>query len=317
MDWFKPYENDLADVFAECGAKIAEFPPPLNQIGLQYMQKFDVFQQGSAKNYICYLLPFWMKDLTLLPSNVYSSLSTANIFGMLYFFIQDDIMDALPDHHTPGMWKNQLALANLLHTEFISIYLKFFPAETPFWTYYRTYIQEWSEGVIYESQHDYFQHNPTQIAKKAAPVKLGSTAALLLADRHDLVPAANDLMNNVLLTLQMMDDWADWEQDLTDGSYNCLLSLIKSEYNLPQDHALSIADVHRAVYLHETLNHYVSIASATHLKLLNITMDAPHVISFHKTLVDELIIEAENIENGRKMLERGGLNYYLSVLCKI
>ncbi|WP_106768616.1 hypothetical protein [Paenibacillus faecalis] len=316
MDWFQPYEEELAEVFAECSKKIAEFPPPLNQIGLQYMEKFDVFQQGSAKNYICYLLPFWMKDLTDLPANVYRDLSTANIFGMLYFFIQDDIMDSLPEHHTPGTWKHPLALANLLHTEFISIYQTLFPIESPLWSYYKSYIQEWSEGVIYESQQDYFQHNPTQIAKKAAPVKLGSTAALLLSNRHDLIPVANDLMNNVLLTLQMMDDWADWEQDLSDGSYNCLLSLIKSDYNLSKEHVLTTDDVHRAVYLHETLNHYVSIASAAHLKILDLNINVPHVISFHETLVNELMQEAENIENGRKMLEHGGLNYYLSVLSK-
>ncbi|MFC7677981.1 hypothetical protein [Paenibacillus sp. GCM10028914] len=317
MDWFKPFESDLSEVFAECGDKISNFPAPLNEIGRKYIQKFDVFQQGSAKNYICYLLPFWMNDLTSLSQDIYRKLSTANIYGMLYFFIQDDIMDTHPDDYTPGMWKHQLALANLLHTEFISIYLQLFQANSPFWNYFKDYIQEWSEGVMHESQHDYFQHNPIHIAKKAAPVKLGSTAALLLADRHDLIPAAADLMNNVLLTLQMMDDWADYEQDLSDGSYNCLLSLIKSENNLPRSHTLTTEEVHRAIYLHEALSHYVNIASTTHQRLLNSSLNSPHVISFHKTLVDELKLEAENIENGRKMLEHGGLQYYLSILSKI
>ena len=124
-------------------------------------------------------------------------------------------------------------------------------------------------------------------------------------------------MNHVLLTLQMMDDWADWEQDLSDGSYNCLLSLIKSDNDLPRDHILSTEDVHRAVYLHETLNHYVSIASTTHLYLTHLDIHAPHVISFHEMLVNDLINEASNIEKGRKMLEHGGLNYFLSILNKI
>ncbi|WP_422660082.1 class 1 isoprenoid biosynthesis enzyme [Paenibacillus sp. EC2-1] len=317
MEWFKPYEHDLSEVFAICTAKIAEFPPPLNEIGRRYMQKFDVFQEGSAKNYICYLLPFWMKDMTQLSPDIYRTLSTANIFGMLYFFIQDDIMDTHPSDYTAGMWKHQLALANLLHTEFIHTYLNLFPADSPFWNYFKDYIEEWSEGVIHESLDDYFRDNPLLIAKKAAPVKLGSTAALLLGNRPDLIPAASDLMNNVLLTLQMMDDWADYEQDLTDGSYNCLLSLIKSENNLPRTHLLTTEEAHSAIFLHEILHHYANIASATHQRLLDSCLNTPHVISFHKTLVDELISEASNIKNGRKMLEHGGLQYYLSILSKL
>lgn len=317
MDWFKPYEQDLSEVFADCSSRIAQFPSPLNEIGQKYIQKFDVFQQGSAKNYICYLLPFWMKDLTALTPDTYRKLSTANIFGMLYFFIQDDIMDTHPNDYTSGMWKHQLALANLLHSQFIHTYVDIFPSTSTFWNYFEDYIQEWSEGVIHESQHDYFQHNPLHIAKKAAPVKLGSTAALLLANRSELIPIASDLMNNVLLTLQMMDDWADYEQDLSDGSYNCLLSLIKSENNLTRSHTLTIEEVHRAIYLHGILDDYVNIASATHQRLSNSHLNVPHVTSFHKTLVDELMAEADNIKNGRKMLEHGGLQYYLSTLNKI
>ncbi|KKO54245.1 class 1 isoprenoid biosynthesis enzyme [Paenibacillus sp. DMB20] len=316
MDWFQPYESDLAEVFAECGAVIADFPPPLDQMGLRYMRQFDVFEQGSAKNYICYLLPFWMKDLTSLPPAVYRKLSVANIFGMLYFFIQDDIMDTAPEEYRPGQWKFQLALANLLQSEFIRLYQEFFPSDSPFWSYLRNYVQEWAEGVIYECDYDDFRHHPIGIAKKAAPVKLGSTAALLLANRSDLIAQASEFMDHVLLTLQMMDDWADWEQDLADGSYNCLLSLIKAENNLTKDHRLSRAEAEQAIYLNETLRRYAEIASDTHHRLLDSPIHAPHVLSFHQTLLNELNADADSIENGRKMLEHGGLNYYLSILNK-
>ena len=59
----------------------------------------------------------------------------------------------------------------------------------------------------------------------ADSVKLG-TAALLLSDQAGLIPRTNDVMNHVLLTLQMMDDWTDWKQDLADGAtIACCLSL--------------------------------------------------------------------------------------------
>lgn len=316
MNWFRPFEQDLEKVFAECSDIISGFPPPLNQTGRLYMQKFDVFEQGSAKNYICYLLPFWMQDLTSLSPEIYRKLSVANIFGMLYFFIQDDIMDTPAEHAEPGMWKKQLALANLLYGQFIRIYQELFPSDSPFWSCLRDYVRDWAEGVVHESEHDDFRSDPLGIAKKAAPVKLGSTAALLLSGNSGLIPTVSRLMDYVLLTLQMMDDWADWEQDLQDGSYNCLLSLIKAERGKPRDYSLQRGEVEQSVYLGDTLDRYAAIAEESHESLRNLPVHAPHVIAFHETLLKELQMEAADIQNGRQKLQHGGLNYYLSILSK-
>lgn len=316
MNWFKPFEDDLAAAFAVCEARLSELPAPLNEIGLSYLRKFDVFEQDSSKNYICYLLPFWMKELTELPADVYRHLSAANIIGMLYYFIQDDIMDTPHDSQSSTDSKHQLALANLLYYEFLTSYQPYFPANSDFWSYFKNYTHEWSEGVIHETQDDYFKHNPTKIAKKAAPVKLGSTAALLLSDQAGLIPRTNDVMDHVLLTLQMMDDWTDWKQDLADGSYNCLLSLIKSELGRPGDTNLTLTEVQEAIYINNALKPYADIAAATHAHLLSIDIDAPHLIFFHQTMVDELQAEANHIENSKETLSFGGLNYYLSILSK-
>ncbi|GIO98782.1 hypothetical protein J14TS5_38680 [Paenibacillus lautus] len=316
MNWFKPFEDDLAAAFSACEARLSELPAPLNEIGLSYLRKFDVFEQDSSKNYICYLLPFWMKELTSLPADVYRHLSAANIIGMLYYFIQDDIMDSPYDSQSPIDPKHHLALANLLYYEFLTSYQPYFPANSDFWSYFKNYTHEWSEGVLHETRDDYFKHNRAMIAKKAAPVKLGSTAALLLSDQASLIPRTNDVMNQVLLTLQMMDDWTDWKQDLADGSYNCLLSLIKSELGRPHGANLTLPEVQEAIYINNMMKPYADIAAATHTHLLSIDIDAPHLISFHQTMVDELQTEANHIENSKETLSYGGLNYYLSILSK-
>lgn len=316
MNWFKPFEDDLAAAFSACEARLSEFPAPLNQIGLSYLRKFDVFEQDSSKNYICYLLPFWMKERTALPADIYRDLSTANIIGMLYYFIQDDIMDSPHDGQSSIDPKHHLTLANLLYYEFLTSYQPYFPANSEFWSYLKHYTHEWSEGVIHETREDYFKHDRAMVAKKAAPVKLGSTAALLLSDQADLIPRTNDVMNHVLLTLQMMDDWTDWKQDLADGSYNCLLSLFKSERGQPQDAVLTISEVQEAIFINNMLKPYAEIAAATHAHLLSVDIEAPHLISFHQTMVDELQNEANHIENSKKTLSFGGLNYHLSILNK-
>ncbi|WP_211184440.1 class 1 isoprenoid biosynthesis enzyme [Paenibacillus lemnae] len=257
-----------------------------------------------------------MKDSTSLSPSVYRKLSAANIFGMLYFFIQDDIMDSSEYHHEKNNWRMQLALANLFHCEFLAIYRQLFPAESRFWHYFNLYVHEWCEGILFESRQEYFTAHTLDIAKKAAPVKLGSTAVLLLAGCDELIPQTSEMMDHVLVTLQMMDDWADWEQDLADGSYNCLLSFIRSERQLPNDYPLTEADIHQAVYLNEALSRYTAIASSIHLQLQLAAHAAPHLLNFHETLVQELESETRNIENGRQMLKHGGLHYFLSISSK-
>lgn len=313
MNWFKPFEDDLAAAFARCEARLANFPSPLHEVGLAYLRKFDVFEQDSSKNYICYLLPFWMKEWTSLPAESYRRLAAANIIGMLYYFIQDDIMDSLQDSPSPHHAKQHLALANLLYYEFLAMYQALFPADSEFWQHFQAYQNEWSEGVIHESSEDYFAVNPIYVAKKAAPVKLGSTAALLLSNRADLIPDVNEMMNRVLLTLQMMDDWMDWKQDLADGSYNCLLSLIKSDLGRSWNDALSDSEAQDAIYIRNLLQPYADIAAATHGELLASGMEAPHLVSFHLTIVEELNRDAKQIETSKKTLTFGGLNYYLSL----
>ena len=82
-------------------------------------------------------------------------------------------------------------------------------------------------------------------------------------------------MNHVLLTLQMMDDWTDWKQDLADGDYNCLLSLIKSELGRPCDTNLTMTEVQEAIYINNALKPYADIAAATHAHLLSVDIEAP------------------------------------------
>ncbi|MFI2858196.1 class 1 isoprenoid biosynthesis enzyme [Paenibacillus sp. JSM ZJ436] len=316
MKWLETYEKGLTEVFAACEKTISQFPFPLHETGLHYLSKFNVFEQESAKNYICYLLPFWLQDSTRLTPSLYRTLSSANIFGMLYFFIQDDIMDSSAESAPPVSFRTQLLLANLFYNEFMRLYRGLFPAESPFWSYFDLYLREWCEGVGFEQEGREFHINPLHIAKKASPVKLGSTAVLLLAGQEEQIPETSDILDVVLVTLQMMDDWADWEQDLADGSYNCLLSLIRSERQLPPESALGHTEVQQAVYHQQALTLYTDIAIANHQRLQDIPSTLPHLIDFHSTLVQQLHEESENIESGRQLLQHGGLNFILSTLSK-
>ncbi|KRF21380.1 hypothetical protein [Paenibacillus sp. Soil787] len=307
MNWFLAYEKDLADVFTEAEGIISAFPAPLDHLGLAYLATFDGRKEDSTKNYICYLLPYWMKDISELPPESMNKLSLANVFVMLYYFIQDDIMDSAKGEH-----KDKLPLANLFHMQFLSIYRDMFPAGSPFWSYYETYVTEWSEAVSNEQQSDYFLQDIVKVAKKASPVKNASTGALLLANQAHLIPVVTAAVEQTLITLQMLDDWADWEEDLEEGSYNCLLASMRKHLQLSKESVVSPEMVKQQLYVHDFLDSYGQIATTHHEQLLDLQISMTQMINFHDSLVQNIQKVALEIKENRKMLASGGFYYFLS-----
>ncbi|MBD0382664.1 hypothetical protein [Paenibacillus sedimenti] len=306
--WFDTYNNHLQDVFKESERLVARFPAPLNQLGLAYLSKFNATKENSTKNYICYLLPFWMTDLTSLSEESIKKFSLANIFGMLYFFIQDDIMDSPNGEH-----RDNLPLANLFYLHFFSIYRELFPSDSfAFWKYYEEYVTEWSEAVTNEHNSNYFMNDIIMVAKKASPVKIASTGALLLSNQPHLVKEVSYAIELVLVTLQMLDDWADWEQDNRDGSYNCLLALLHSHLQLPQNTHITDETVRHHLYVHDFLANYAQISLTNHQKLVKLGLHMPQLNAFHDSLVKKLLADADQIEKNRQSLALGGFHYFLS-----
>ncbi|AJS57385.1 class 1 isoprenoid biosynthesis enzyme [Paenibacillus sp. IHBB 10380] len=304
MEWLKEFDNEISQVFVEAQEIISQFPPSLDHKGLSYLNKFNIHSEDSTKNYICYLLPFWMKETSTLSNEDYRKLSLGNVFAMLYFFIQDDLMDE-PSNSD----RSQLILSNLFYLHFLDIYRSYFASDSPFWTYFNQYIREWSDGLTNENHKDYFQSDPSMIAKKSAPLKLSSTGILLLSGQNDLIPTVSDLVERVLITLQMSDDWVDWQEDLADGNYNSLLSMIKKEHYPHQ--ILTVDSVKTSIYVRSIMKNYVDIATANHQYLLSRDIQLTHLLSFHEMLVNDLSQDAQEIEESRILQQQGGLHYWL------
>lgn len=312
MNWFYEYEEELRKVFQECSLTISQFPEPLNSEGLSYLHHFNVFEDGSHKNYICYLLPFWFQDGYDLDPRTSRAMSVGNVFLMLYFFIQDDVMDS---HSTTDSLKStstKLPLANLFYIEFLNIYRSYFPGESMFWTCFNRYVSEWADSVSNEHTQNYFISQKFKVAHKASPLKLSSTAALLLTDHAAHVPESEEMLECVLVTLQMLDDYEDWEEDLEEGNYNCLLALLRQHY-LPGNTAdITPKDVNEFIYTHGGMTLYSQIALTHHNKLSDFSLHLPHLLSFHNVLARNLLDIAEAIETEKNSLQNGGLSYWLS-----
>ncbi|UVI31123.1 hypothetical protein [Paenibacillus spongiae] len=306
-EWKSRYDEDLRAVFTEAAGWIDTYPDPLKERARLYLDKFNPLLKNSTKNYICYLLPFWMQPMTGVDTAACRKLSLANIFGMLYFFIQDDIMDA----EAPGEWKEQLALGNMYHSTFLRLYRELFNSASPFWKYFDTYIAEWAVSVASESAMNDLEADPWRLAKKSGPVKLASTGSFLLNGRTGLIEAGEVYVDHVLLTLQMVDDWIDREADLASGSENSLLSYICSAAGLKNRDALTPGLVQEYLYTKEILHGFALKARRRHEQLSALSHDSPDLYRFHESLTEDLEQAAQTAVMRRKLL-RGGFSNWLS-----
>ncbi|EPY05093.1 hypothetical protein PAALTS15_22003 [Paenibacillus alvei TS-15] len=307
MHWYEPFRSEIEQVFQEAEDIIESFPAPLNAAGLRYIEKFNPSNDQSTNNYICYCLPYWMQDMTGLSTTHCRRLALAGIFVMLYYFIQDDVMDNDCDNPT-----EQLALGNLCYIELLDIYRQLFPPQSPFWDSYRQYTLEWVHGVTSEREQDVFMTDRLKIAHKAAPVKLASSGALYLTDMEGKLQQVTETVDTVLICLQMNDDWADWQTDLQDGSYNCLLAWIRSIKQIQTNEPLTEQFVRHAITVSDVLHSFGEEALQLQTKLDAMPEAAPHLIEFSRSLVESLFEESDRIRQHREALMMGGLSYWLS-----
>ncbi|MFM9276509.1 hypothetical protein [Paenibacillus jiagnxiensis] len=306
MEWFTRYRHELEQVFAEAEKQISLFPAPLNTMGQEYEALFNPLLENSTRNYICYLLPFWVNEIAgLLPETV-RRLSLGNVYLMLSFLLQDDVMDT-----GPGDWRSRLALAQLFLAESMDIYRGLFPADSPIWDYYRLYVGEWASSVANEGHGDDFQYNPSRISGKASPLKLAGTGALLLSGQEHHIPAVTEMTDQALLVLQMADDWADWREDLHEGSYNCLLSFISAEQGVGYMQGIRAEEIEEAVYTRNVLSRYAAAAADLARALTKRNPAIPGLASFSVGIADDLVQAAAYIAREKQLLLHGGLQYIL------
>jgi hypothetical protein len=307
LHWFQNYEHHIKARFDEAEAIITRFPHPLNQIGSIMLSDINRARTLNKDNYICCLLPYWLAELTNAKPEWCDRIALGNLFGMLYFFIQDDLMDS------PAPLRQELLpLANLCHVQFLAAYRALLPAHSSFWSYYNTYITEWAAAVSTEDHTYTTWIDPIKSAHKSSPIKLTGTALCLLSNQSDSIKEVERATELVLTTLQMSDDLADWEQDFEEGAGNSLLSMIGSQ--LAQHHKECTPEaVKNAIYLHGELIRYTQIAEEHHHELskLSIHLQISSLLSFHASMTADLKQIAANIEQDRQRLLQGGFYLWL------
>ncbi|MGG3454949.1 hypothetical protein D3C81_1217620 [compost metagenome] len=307
MNWLTRFEQDLGIAFDDAEHLLSELPEEFRNQAINYLERFRILNKAGSTNYICYLLAYWLQEASNSKLEDCRRLTVAMIFVMMYYHLIDEVMD---DPEVSD--KRKLPLANLLQFEFWKIYSSYYPAASPFWHSYRKYTAEWAEAVALENQNDFFQEDPVRIAHKASPVKLTVAGLLILNGQEARLPAFEKAVDVVLVTLQMLDDWEDWEKDLREGSYNALISEVQRELQIPRDCRPNQEEIKHALFVRDILFSYAERTDHNAAVLDQTAPTLTHLIDFHEYLRQSLKQGAQSLREERELLAQGGLLYWLS-----
>jgi hypothetical protein len=314
MDPLHDFDRELAAVFEACKRQIGTYPAEFQEPALDYLERYNVFREGFNKNYICYVLPFWLGPSLAVDRDICCKIAVAGVFKFFYFLVQDAVMDAGPGEYRADL----LPLGNLFLCDFISHYRELFPNDSLFWQSLRQYFQEWAHSTRWERELFWTKHQLMTahdlkiIAHKAAPVKIINAAMALLSGRPEAIGPLDTMIDAVLVSAQLLDDCADWREDLKNGNCTYFLSQVMRYYNLTDFAALNEPLIKKAVCFGDILQAVLTIVSDNHRLLKKAPGPAiPHLIAFHETFLKSLADLSQRAQKQKQAILAGGFSNWL------
>jgi len=310
------HKPKLAEIYETAKRQISAFPAPLDSFGLRYAELFNPVAHEEGRDYICTLLPFWLREETGITEAQCAELALANIYGMLYYFIQDDLMDGKVA--SEGQ-KEPFALGHLLYHNMLRCFRRLFRSESMFWDFFDKYAKQWADSVINEASGNYFITDRLQTSGKAAPLKITVVGACLLGGCPERISGLEHAVDITLTTLQMLDDWNDWREDLDEGNYNGLLALISAQYcSQPAEKETqgassawrppSLKEAEAAIFIKGCMSRFAEYGEQHHELLISIPKTPCELIAFHLYMSDTLRAIAEELLSRKVLALGGGIN---------
>jgi hypothetical protein len=314
MDYLHDFDPELQAALEICKARISSYPEEFRAEALQYLANNDILSADFAGNCLSFLLPFWLQTAFPVSPEICRRIAAGNIFGFLYFLIQDAVMDTLPGEYQGDL----LPLGNLLYLDFFEQYQQIFSGNSQFWSYFNQYIREWADSVTRERK-GYWKtgqnnHEPQliQIAYKAAPLKICGAALCLLTDTGAAVGALAEVIDTNIITFQLLDDWSDWREDLEIGNCSFFLSRVMRLCGINEFSALEESHVQTAVYGHDLWEQILGIVERNHNLLQNESIPhLPYLIAYHQNLRETHWKILSKLQEQKKAMLKGGLYNFL------
>ncbi len=303
MDPIRDFHADVEWVLETCERRVSSYPPPLDRYGRAGLRRHWLLKDNSGRNSIAYLLPFWLEQALALDHHTCRLIAVGNTFWLLYFFVQDEVMDASPGECHGHL----LPLGNLLLLDALGPYRSSLSSSSPFWPLMRRYIAEWAESVSWEREEhwgqarEFAQGDLLRLARKAAPLKIPCAALALLAGREEAIGPLEEMMDNVLVVFQLADDLRDWRDDLARGIYTYFLTRVMANRGIRPPAPLTEEEVEKSLFVGTVLDEAADLmAQYTRRAMESISaLQAPYLRAYLAYLHQECLRSKEGFQAQR------------------
>ncbi|TYQ16550.1 UNVERIFIED_CONTAM: geranylgeranyl pyrophosphate synthase [Acetivibrio alkalicellulosi] len=315
MKFFYDFYDELRYVFKNCEDIISKYPYGLRNVGLEYISKYNVFNEKASKNYICYLLSFWINHQCKGQIEICRRIAIANTFMMLFAFIQDDVIDGEME---PQIIREMLSLGNLFFSEFMGIYREVFKDKPGIWNYYELYMKNWCRGIFFEQKNISTKIELVEdetvclITDRAELVKVSAAAICVLSEKEEMIDIYSKSIERVLFSLQIADDYIDWKEDIKNKNSNILLYKIMERRNLKNLSQIKVEDVKNELIFGKLIDWLCIILHENTKKLKKILYNQNlYIEEYNNSILNYMENECSKYYEKKRAIELGGFSYWI------
>jgi len=249
-------EPDVLYVKASFGAGLAQLSPELADAGRRLLDTL------ATPNWCLeWRLPRWLGDALGLDDASTRSLVLANVYGLAYVRLHDDLADAEIDHQAPAA----INLASVFFEQWMAEYRRLFTAGSPFWSFLDGWLTRWAQATheagepLAADLRAYGEEDFLRLAERAAPLKICCAGACLCSGRAALIPTLTTGLDHFLVAAVLLDHVCDWADDLAAGRYNAFVAYASALPQTPAQAGTNRRRVLETIYLHAGVQPYYAM----------------------------------------------------------
>ena len=215
-------DRDMLAVRATYSATLSACTPELRNLGAGLL---DTLSDASWT--LEWYLPRWLGEAFGLPRDQIQALVLANVYGLGYVRLQDDLTD---EQMSQDSRRLTAALADILYRRAIEQYVLLFPDNSPFWRHLDAFMSEWrlaTNANTLQPAIDFDRLASEDLigfAGRGAPLKICGAAACLLGQGDNAIAPLSVALDHTLLAHVLLDHFDDWQDDLASGRFNLFVA---------------------------------------------------------------------------------------------
>ncbi len=172
-------------------------------------------------------LPRWLGDALSVEPAHSSELVLANVYGLAYIRIQDDLLDG---DAPPAERVTAGRLSDALYPAWLAVYRRLLGSEPAFWARFEQYLAQWRQATLASTQpmptslRAFTAADFATLGQRGAPLKVCAAAACILAQRQEWLPPIEAILDELLIAAVLLDHAVDWRADLAAGRANAFVA---------------------------------------------------------------------------------------------